>query len=392
MPRTPRAPVHPPTLRSAREEAAVDPEDAAGKLRIPQERLLKWEHGTEQPTLRQLKTLATLYSRPPAYFFASSPTRREHPEPTDFRAHETAEEHPATIRRHILRALERRESFFELLPNDPTPLALAFPALDEPLQQPQAVRSALAVSEERQQRAPDAYASLRLWIDAIERFQVLVFQSSDLGASNIRGLSIFFERVPIIYLRGSDAPAGRVFTVLHELGHLLARSSGLCDPYDPADQRLEQRCNAFAADILMPEGNFRAAVNTALYGRSKIDATEALARQFGVSIEAAAVRMVALNIAEQELIDTARQRTREYLQQRTERTGFAPYPRKRLRDLGRLYVGTVFEAVEEEQIGLTEALQHLDVKSSTYERMKQQLGPSSETEPTVSPSADPGVG
>ncbi len=78
-----------------------------------------------------------------------------------------------------------------------------------------------------------------------------------MAPSEMRGFSLYFDVVPVIVVNGADAARGGLFTLLHEYAHLLLHTGGLCDTVTDLgattpDRRLEARCNAIAAAILMP--------------------------------------------------------------------------------------------------------------------------------------------
>lgn len=354
-------------------------DEAARRLRIEPDQLEAWENGSDTPTFAQLKKLAALYGRTPA-FFLIDPTQLTRPSRagvTDFRAvGPAAAAETFEVRRRILTAVDDRSSYLALKTDLPD-FAHEFEAAvgaDGSLDA-EKVRKKLGVSLERQYRARDAYTSLALWISALERFSVLVFHASSLGEASIRGLSLFFERAPVIILRGKDAPAGRLFTLAHELGHLLLRTNAMCDPLH-ANAEVELRCNRFAAELLMPGEEFRATL-TALGRPVDRHAVEDAARRFGVSDFAAAVRALELGMADRDLVDEVRRLTisalREREQAQASGTGFVPAFRIRMRDLGRLYVTTVLDAYERDEIGLTDAVQALRVKVRTLEKMHSAL-------------------
>jgi Zn-dependent peptidase ImmA (M78 family) len=72
--------------------------------------------------------------------------------------------------------------------------------------------------------------------------------------NGLRGFSLLDEAVPVIVVRRSskDAPSIKLFTLMHELAHILLRHGGMCDLKDGNTQRIEQWCNAFAAEALFP--------------------------------------------------------------------------------------------------------------------------------------------
>jgi hypothetical protein len=88
------------------------------------------------------------------------------------------------------------------------------------------------------------------------------------------------------------SPVRDRFTIAHELGHYFLHAGQGAVPiiaYRQGSTRIEWEANWFAAGLLMPAAAFREA-----WGRSP--GLSVIAVQFGVSEEAARVRMVALRI------------------------------------------------------------------------------------------------
>ena len=61
--------ITPIIFKWAREPARMTAEAAALKVNVAAERLLEWEEGTSQPTIKQAQMLAKAYKRPFALFF-----------------------------------------------------------------------------------------------------------------------------------------------------------------------------------------------------------------------------------------------------------------------------------------------------------------------------------
>jgi Zn-dependent peptidase ImmA (M78 family) len=121
------------------------------------------------------------------------------------------------------------------------------------------IRKWLGVSLEIQLGWPgyDRFRALREWRDRIEGRGVLVFQFGRIEIPEMRGSSLYFDELPVIVLNSSDAPNGRIFTLMHELTHLALRGSGLCDvryiqPGAQAHSEIEVFCNAVAGALLVP--------------------------------------------------------------------------------------------------------------------------------------------
>ncbi|MCC6652266.1 MAG: ImmA/IrrE family metallo-endopeptidase, partial [Candidatus Eisenbacteria bacterium] len=99
------------------------------------------------------------------------------------------------------------------------------------------------------------------------------------------------------------------FTLHHELGHLATRTSSICSEQTlgsrvaEEDGGVERWCERFAAALLMPEDAVRSQLRE-LAARSPVtdlDTVARLARKFGVSLRAATLRLIGLQLASWEL-------------------------------------------------------------------------------------------
>lgn len=153
--------------------------------------------------------------------------------------------------------------------------------------------------------AADEYRHLGYWTTAAEEAGVLVITSSGgkVPTKEMRAFSMYFEEVPVIALNGADWPRGRLFSLVHELAHLALNTSGLCDtstdrqPSTP-NRRLEARCNAIAAEVLMPAAAVLASPDVRAHQageRWSIPELASTARWFGVSVEAFLRRLATLD-------------------------------------------------------------------------------------------------
>lgn len=77
-----------------------------------------------------------------------------------------------------------------------------------------------------------------------------------LEVSEFRGFAISNTFAPLIFINSSDAPAARLFTLIHELAHIWIGTSGVSN--GSSSGRDEERfCNAVAGEFLAPEDVFR---------------------------------------------------------------------------------------------------------------------------------------
>jgi Zn-dependent peptidase ImmA (M78 family) len=123
---------------------------------------------------------------------------------------------------------------------------------------------------------------------ALGNVGIFVFKDA-FKVNEYSGFCLYDDIFPIIYVNNSTTKTRQIFTLFHELAHLLFHTSGidtLSDEYIPLlpddARRIEIICNRFAAAFLVPEAAFEAA----LAGRgASEDLAQELASQFHVSRE-----------------------------------------------------------------------------------------------------------
>lgn len=371
-----RAPIHGPTLRWAREALGMDAPGLADSLSVSPQQVEKWESGEALPTLIQLRKVAKRLDRTPAFFFIAPPEETGIPATPDFRGRQ--DEHlPAPLLKEIKRAETYRRTYIELA-GSPAPVQEGPFSWNEMALRAAEFRASLAGStDELTDLAPlTGNEVFTWWRTKLEDLGFQVFQTTGIDVSTFRGLSIHHDVLPIILLNGADSAYGKVFTLFHEVGHLLNRSSGVCLVLDNSDT--EALCNAFAAETLMPAQR----VNQFLTSVPHAEAAEAIANRFKVSELAAAVRLKTLGLIDQATLEAARtesdQRWEEARRRQTQRDGFVPHWRLRYRDLGPRYVKTVIQALETDRIDALDACYMLQTRVPTLVKMQEELHRSGE--------------
>ncbi len=256
------ASVNPKVLSWARTESGYDIDSAAGKLRMKPERLIEWEKGDERPSLRQAERLAALYHRPlPVLFLAKPP-------PVVLLAAEfrhlpgvrPGEESPEL--RLALRTLRRRrEIALELMEENeeqPPGFKLSARLREEPEIVGKRLRESMGITIEDQRGWADEYEAWRTWRDRAEALGMLVFQIPFVALRQMRGVSLFREPLPVVGINSKDHPLARIFTLIHEITHLMLLVGG--DEKAASEEKrkiaewneLERFTDSVAAATLMP--------------------------------------------------------------------------------------------------------------------------------------------
>ena len=119
------------------------------------------------------------------------------------------------------------------------------------------------MDSEAQKRAARQGKAFEFWRRRLEENDILVFVISgphwSVDLKEMRGFSIANRELPVLVVNGKDySQGGKVFTLIHELCHVLLGESAISngaaeDPQlAPVSRTVERFCDAVAAATLMP--------------------------------------------------------------------------------------------------------------------------------------------
>jgi len=124
------------------------------------------------------------------------------------------------------------------------------------------VRKALGITLNDQLDWKSDDLALKRWREALETLGVFVFKAP-FKQKDISGFCLLDADFPLIYLNNSATKTRQIFSLLHELAHLLLNINGISKFESsyinrlPATERcIEQFCNKIAAEILIPSDDF----------------------------------------------------------------------------------------------------------------------------------------
>lgn len=238
----------------ARESLAITRNQASEKTGITAKRLVQFEEGEKQPTLDELKEFSKTYKRTIATLLLAKPPK-EKPLPTDRRTIDSKDLgnfHEKTIMA-VRKARALAQSFVELrqeLGIDIPKFSLSASIQEQPQNVAAKIRKYLNLDELREIESINH--ALEAYIEKVESLGVAIFQLS-LTQDKLRGFSIVDDVMPIIGIkRGGEQATAKIFTLFHELGHILLNEGGLCDLSEKTNIEIEKWCNAFSAEVLIP--------------------------------------------------------------------------------------------------------------------------------------------
>ena len=372
--------INPRMLVWARESARFTIEEAAHKGGISVDKLTACEANEAQLTFSQLMKIAQTYKRPVSIFYLQEPPSGWSPI-QDFRLLHGVDAGFSTQLTYAIRqARERRELALELrreLGETVKPFDLNATLRRDVEALAQDIRARLGVSDAAQQQWK--HKGFENWRLVIENHDVLVFVVPRLPMSEMRGVAIVENELPIILINGKDRVGGRVFTLLHEFCHLIVRQSGVSG--DGGDQErapnpeVERFCNAVAAATLMPRDWLLDEPLVVGKGGVKTwtdDELEALALRFAVSREAILRRLLTLGLTTRAFYEARRALfLKEYADlAETKSSGGPERHIQVLGQLGRAFTRLVFEGYHDRRLTLRDV--------SNYFNMQVKLIPAME--------------
>jgi len=376
--------INPKILTWARKRCGFSIEDLAGDLRKDSDTIRQWESGEAFPSYTTLETLAYNHFKIPlAVFFFPEPPDVDDPAAKFRRLPEyELERLSSDTRQKILLAEAYQESLKELLQEPAasrliwhdvkTTSASSLPKLASD------VRDYLRVSLEQQFRFRRGDEAFKAWRQATEQCGIYTFKDS-FKDSFVSGFCLFHDQFPVIMVNNSNSFSRQIFTLLHELGHILLGVNGITDVDDSYidfmnnnDRSLEIACNQFAAEVLVPSSAFLKEITA--FEAAGQEIIPELAKKYSVSREVILRRLLDFGAIDQAYYASkAAEWNRDYLRQSREAPGGNWYLTK-LSYLGEGFTCLAFESYRQGRLTEAELAGHLNVKARNLERFESHIG------------------
>lgn len=253
------AEVEPSVISWAFNTSGWKKEELVKKLGISQELFDKWLSGKAKPTIKQLDVLSKYLKRPLAAFFLSEPPP-EPPQPKDYRMlpdkKDKFDRKTLLAIRKARRLQEVSRELSENLDTNLAPKIKNYKLTEEPKKIAEIFRNEFGFNEEIQKKIKNSYNLFNLLRDSIEDRNIFVFQIS-MPLDDARGFSLIDGFPAIIIVNSRDSIEARVFTLMHEFGHIVLNEPGISMPENLLSvkniDKVEKWCNEFSSSFLFPE-------------------------------------------------------------------------------------------------------------------------------------------
>lgn len=373
--------IQPSVLIWARESQGYAVGEVADRLKRTEAEIESWEAGKDAPTYAQLEELAyKIYKRPLAVFFLPTPP----PEPPIKQQFRTLpdfeiEELSADTRYELRLADSYRYSLRELSGGVNPAEHKIFQDMDisereNPRETARGIREYLGMTLDLQVSWRSADEALKAWRSRVEDAGVFVFKHA-FRQEGIFGVCLADDEFPIIYLNNSCAKTRQIFTLFHELAHLLLRVSAISkldDSYvaslPPQGKKIEQFCNALAAEILVPAEDFAKQIKGIAAINDK--AVETLADRYRVSRESVLRRFLDLGRVSHDYYE---KKAREWSEGVPKGGSGGNYYFTQATYLGESYMRLVFGKLYQGIVTHEQAAEYLGIKRKNLARLEEVM-------------------
>ena len=374
-----RVSVKPEVFRWLRESSGWSVEEVSKRLGTSVRVIKEIEDGKYKPTLRQLKILSEAYKRPLALFFLPKPK----PEPGMPKDYRMLPDKKDVFDKKTILAIRKARSFQEKsrelaenLGESLEPKISLLSMGEDPEKLAYKYRKFFGISEKKQIEFKNGYEFFNYLRERMENMNILVFQLS-MPIEDARGFA-FTDNLPYtIVVNTKDAIEARLFTLMHEFGHVLLGETVIDMPDFErlplfTKDRIEMWCNTFASRFLFPKD-----LATRIFGRevglTDTETLNSIKRKYKVSKAMVIYNMWKMGFITQEEYKEVLSRYRHLDQESGEKKeGAPPIERRRLSEMGEKYVSLVLHNYEKEYITYAEALGYLSVKSKSFDKVMVQ--------------------
>ena len=245
----------------ARTEVKLSVNLAAEKIGVNLEKIESWEKGETFPSVKQLYKIAEVYKRPFALFYFPHPPKHFKPL-KDFRRFPDkfplTENEEYNLQKELLLFQQKREialDLYEQMNTEPMVFKLKGTVNETPDNLATKIIEYLNINHQEIADTNPDYDALNYWKKLLESNGIFVFQTTGVPLTIMRGACIAKNVLPVIIINSNDTPNGRIFSLIHELVHIVLREDGISnfrymnkELYD----KIEVYCNQVAAEVLVP--------------------------------------------------------------------------------------------------------------------------------------------
>lgn len=266
MVESPKMKINPAVLTWAREWFNMSTEYVAKKMGQKEETILAWENGNKQPTYRQLEKLCNILEKPLEIFFY--PDVPNIPKPSAL-YRSVYGGYSTEIPTEILKIISHTKNFQNNLREltygkNPAEKLITDISISGTIQeQTKTIREILNIPLNIQKTWTSHSQGFENWRTAFAKVGIFIIKEP-FGSITYSGFCLSDTEFPVICINNTMGYQRQIFTLFHELYHLICKKNGV-DLTDDENvlsklssemRKMERNCDIFATEFLVPSDDF----------------------------------------------------------------------------------------------------------------------------------------
>lgn len=375
--------INPKILEWALKNVNYDIDSFASKMKKKESVIKDWLSGDDQPTYSQLEIMSyKVLHIPLVVFFLDEPPEENIKGSFRSGQKEALDDLSPSMMQIIRKSKAFQLDLAELCDNKNMSDNFLLEKIDRNINKEnikdiaKQVRSILGVPIELQKEVKNIETALQVWRDVVEKHGIFIRKDA-FRNDDISGFCLYDDTFPIIVLNNSTAKARQIFTIFHEIAHLILKTSAIYDISNEdsilnENKDTEVICNKFASEILLPSEEFINIIDNKKINERII---QDLAKLFSVSKDVVARKCLDYQyIDKNEYNSYVFKWTKEYEEYSKKKTssGGNHYDTK-FTCLGENYIKMVFASFYSNKIDEYKVADYLSVKTDKIYQMESRL-------------------
>lgn len=332
------------------------------------ETIRNWEEGRDFPTYAQLEKLSySIYKKPIAIFFFPEPPNNVKRQDKNFRTldNDVFMEIPSKILEKVNEARVMQLNLQEISISEKKYIQnFNLNIYDNRIYS--IIRQKLNVSLDAQKSIKKYSEAFEIWRNALYECGVYVFKDA-FKENEFSGFCLYDEKFPVIYINNSISFSRQIFTLFHELCHIIIKTNGIDKIDDDYLERLSNKnkkietfCNCFAGNFLVPDEDLLKEIDKIELNNKNI---EKISKIYKVSSEVIYRKLLNLNKISKEMYEKVHNDLKkENYRLNNKNNNGGDYYNTKKSYLGSNYILDVYQNYYDGKINIYDVSNYLNIK------------------------------
>lgn len=365
--------IKPELIRWAIDSAGFKNEEISKKLSEKETIVNDWLSGKSKPTLKQLEKLAYLVKRPLASLFLPK-VPEEKPLPKDFRmipGKESKFDKKTLFAVRKARSLQKLSRELSIFVNEEIKAKIEkLEIIEDAKKVALSYRKLFDLNEDKQKKFKNHYELYNYLRSIFEKFNIYAFQIS-MPLDDARGFALTDDNPAVIVVNSKDIIDARIFTLMHEFGHILLGETGIDIPDFNNKNKIERWCNQFSSGFLLPEEMAKRVFDENKEDLTNNETLNYLSNKYKVSKTMLLYNMLQLGYISENIFGSIMNKYKAVAEGKS--SGSVPIVTKRLSEVGNKFVSLVADNLDRKNITYSDALGYLSIKSTKLNKLLNKV-------------------